>query len=255
MEALADAVSARVMPQVNSAIVRSKRALPEEIEARCVGSVVLLLDKRGGVGVGCAIFLSATTAVTCHHNVAGFEGRDIHGVLDDGTRLVLRVQQAEDDEKALDICALVVHGPDPRTEKLFVELSESVPRRGESAVVLSFQIGIHEDLDDSFAVSVGFVVSSVVKVSKHHLLLHSATFRGDSGAAVVLSDGKLVAMNIAGVNAAKERLREREDAEEDEAVKARLVAVEQSVDSLVADLAQGSVAVRAAAFKHLVHVA
>jgi S1-C subfamily serine protease len=202
------------------------------------------------VGVGCAIFISPTVAVTCFHNVEGHQGEVIPGMLEDGTRVNFKVREPSTDDKALDIVSLEVHGEDARPVKHFLPLSMTALFRGQPAVVLSFQVAIQEELENSFSLGVGFVTSTVFKASKHHVLLQTATFRGDSGAAVVLADGKLIAMNVAGINAARERLKHWEDVEEDEGVKLRLTDVKASVDSLVGDLAQGSLAVRSSAFAH-----
>ncbi len=120
--------------------------------------------------------------------------------------------------------------------------------------MLSFQAAVQAELDASFAIAISFVKAAVSKTSKQHMLLQTATFRGDSGAAIVLADGKLVGMSIAGINAAKERIRCLVEVETTEAgnsnAELRLLAIEKSVDSLVGNLAQGSMAVLAGAFVH-----
>jgi hypothetical protein len=82
---------------------------------------MLLLDEHD-LGVGCAIFVSPTTAVTCFHNVKGYEGDRIEGVLDDGTRLTLKMREVSDDDKALDVAALDIVGKDKRkrTRSIFL---------------------------------------------------------------------------------------------------------------------------------------
>lgn len=238
------------MPKVKEAIAEAKRPITEAMETVCAASVVSLLDEHDS-GIGCAIFISNTVAVTCHHNIQGYETQPIHGLMEDGSRVSFRVRPSTDEDVAMDVAALDID-TDGRTSRHYLVLSSSPLRRGLEVAVLSFQSKIQEDLEDSFGVSVGFVKASVYKASSRHVLLQAPTFRGDSGAAVVLQDGKLVAMNVAGVNAAKERLQQLDLIASGTKLQRRLEAVEKSVDSLVGDLAQGSIAVLASTFAHFV---
>ena len=83
-----------------------------------------------------------------------------------------------------------------------------------------------------------------IKVSPHdhHLFYSCPTFRGDSGAALLLKDGQLVGLHTEVVNS----LRERSDRER---VVDGLSEVEESLDAVVSGgLGQGCVAVLASVF-------
>ena len=59
---------------------------------------------------------------------------------------------------------------------------------------------------------------------------------GDSGAALILSDGRLIGMHTEGVNHMRERIRQAETVED------RLSSVEQSLDTAIESVAQGAIA-------------
>lgn len=118
----------------------------------------------------------------------------------------------------------------------------SHPLRGSNLVLASFRIGIAE-YAPLFSQRLGFasVMSITVSPHDHHLFYSCPTFRGDSGAALLLKDGQLVGLHTEVVNSLRERLdRER--------VVDRLSEVE-SLDAVVSGgLGQGCVAVLASVF-------
>ena len=59
---------------------------------------------------------------------------------------------------------------------------------------------------------------------------------GDSGAALILSSGRVIGMHTEGVNHMRERKRQAETTEE------RLTSVEQSLDTAIESVAQGAIA-------------
>ncbi len=225
------------------------RGITDEAKKLCFKCVVVLLDDANS-RIGCAVFITPNTAITCYHNVEGFTTTPVRAMTEAGDVIKFSVLPASESDIALDIAGLRAV-EDSREEKAYLPLSSAIPTHGESVSVLGFQIGIEEDLEESFHFTIGLVKSSIAKWKTNHLLLFAATFRGDSGAAVVLVDGALIAMNVAGVNEAKERLVRAEVGIDDEdTLLARLKNVEDSIDSLTSGLAQGSVCVRATAFAH-----
>ena len=77
-----------------------------------------------------------------------------------------------------------------------------------------------------------------IKLSRNgqHLVYECACAPGDSGAALILSSGKVIGMHTEGVNHMRERKRQAQTVEE------RLSSVEQSLDSAVESVAQGAIA-------------
>ena len=78
---------------------------------------------------------------------------------------------------------------------------------------------------------------------KNHATYTAPTWSGDSGAALVMKNGKVVGIHVEGVNAAKELIAQKESVDE------RLTDVELSLASLVKNTAAGAVALLAAAFR------
>ena len=90
--------------------------------------------------------------------------------------------------------------------------------------------------------------ASIFNVSKrkHHAIYTAPTWSGDSGAALVLKNGKVVGIHVEGVNAAKELIAQKESVDE------RLTDVELSLASLVKSTATGAVALLSTAFRDAV---
>lgn len=170
--------------------------------------------------------------------------------MDDGARVTFRQRAPTDEDTALDTAVLDVE-TDSRVQKQFLELDVSPLKRGMDLAVVGFQ---SKRRADSLRISVGMVRASVLKSSARHLLMPESTFQGAQGAAVVLLDDKLVAMNMAGINLAKDRLKAPFKApgtiNETTPLQHRTSVLRHSVDSLVGDLAQGSLAVLASTFAH-----
>jgi hypothetical protein len=95
-----------------------------------------------------------------------------------------------------------------------------------------------EDLKENhFSLSLGLMKATITKVSKNHIVYQLVTYAGDSGAAVAINGGHVVAIHVDGVNEAKERIRHKIDVED------RLEAAEASIDALISDVtvAQGCI--------------
>ena len=127
----------------------------------------------------------------------------------------------------------------------FIALTDSNNLRGRHLVLASFRIGIAE-YAPMFERRLGFCPASGVTTSPHghHLFYICTTFAGDSGAALLLKDGKLVGLHVEIANVARERL---ESMKTD--LKGRLGQVEESLDAIVSGgFGQGAVAVLGNAF-------
>ena len=127
----------------------------------------------------------------------------------------------------------------------FTALTDSSNLRGTQLVLASFRIGIAE-YAPMFDRRLGFCPASGVTTSPHghHLFYICTTFAGDSGAALLLKDGKLVGIHLEIANAARERL-ERMKTD----LSGRLGQVEESLDALVSGgFGQGAVAILGNAF-------
>ena len=176
--------------------------------------------------IGVCFFIKENLVVTAERNLSENQTEIICRI--NGENVILNVSKRC---KKYDIAFLTSVNSYP-----FLKLSIDAPPRGTKAVVAAYQIGIQEDLDDSFGdISFGVSDATIVKVSKHHVVYSAVTFNGDSGAAVTLNHGEVVAIHLEGVNQAKERYRKSKDLEE------RLDEVENSVDLLVRSLSNGSV--------------
>jgi V8-like Glu-specific endopeptidase len=90
----------------------------------------------------------------------------------------------------------------------------------------------------------GVMPANAVKLSRemHHLLYTSNTWPGDSGGALVMYNGELVALHLAGVNALKEQLERKRGLQE------RISAVEESLESAARSMANGCIALLAHVF-------
>lgn len=89
-----------------------------------------------------------------------------------------------------------------------------------------------------FSRRLGFTKATTIVLSEHerHLFYHCPTFAGDSGAALIVENGRLVGIHQEGINQLRARL-EREEVED------RLKEVEGSVDQILrGGLSQGSMA-------------
>ena len=116
---------------------------------------------------------------------------------------------------------------------------------GTNLVLGSFRIGVSNHTSE-FSRRLGFMTVEAILCSLHgHLLAFScATFAGKPGAALLLSNGRLVGLHVAAVNALQKRIWRKK-------VVGRLEEVEHSLDAIVSgNLVQISIAVVASVFAH-----
>jgi hypothetical protein len=129
-----------------------------------------------------------------------------------------------------------------RQEKKWLELSQCPPSVGGNVVLAGFQIGIHEEIKDTFNLRLGVNATNIISCSAHHLLYSTTSFEGDSGSALALRNGKVVGIHQETVNQHKRRT--SIDTPED-----RLKAVEDSVDSLIRSASEGQIGLQAVAIR------
>lgn len=241
--------------KIDEKVAAARRCISPEAEERCSLSACALVNGKTAKAkqIGVAFAISETRAVTAHHVVAPFIASGkffLYGFTERDERVKFRILPPADADTALDVCALSIE-EDGRKKRSFVELTTTIPGRGSRVAVVGFQLALQEHIADTFPLKLGIMEGTVSKASSNHVLLQTVTFSGDSGAAMMLFDGKMFAMNVEGVNAAKERLQHKSMTVSKPSLKARVTAVEGSVDSLVADTQAGSIGVLAKCVCHV----
>lgn len=222
------------------------------------GSVFLLLSQNSGSGMstssgnvgsldgracaGVGVCVSARRAVTAVHNLAGFETGDTVKVRFPGDAKGKWQLTVEVIERELDFAVLTTTGQFSKHVPLYKGPSTSLV--GQRMALCAFQPGIHEELPEWSAGSVGVMPATGVKLSRepHHLLYASDTWPGDSGGALVMYSGELVGLHLFGVNAWKEQPQQRHSLDE------RVTAVEESLESAARSVASGCIALLAHVF-------
>jgi len=124
----------------------------------------------------------------------------------------------------------------------------SVPEEGYECVLAAYQVSLVTQLQPDITTrhSLGIIRASLTRVHTRHIVYECPSFAGDSGGALVFSDGAVVGMHIETVNQAAERLGHSTS------IGARLDDVERSVDSMIRNLSSGCIGVKAATFAKLV---
>ena len=108
----------------------------------------------------------------------------------------------------------------------------------EDLVLTGYRIGTEEHAPH-FSRRLGFTRASSIVFSSHrrHLFYQCPTYAGDSGAALLLKDGRLIGIHQATVNALKERL------DQAKTINGCVTASEESIDQIISgSLAQGGCA-------------
>lgn len=210
----------------------------------CVKESVFLLmeEEESTTGVGVGVFFARNFAVTADHNLRKFPddqpGTSVY-VECNGKPITLSV--CERDEK-LDYALLKFDGTHTYLEPYTGSPSTLMSRQ---VALCAFQIGITEYLTEFQTNDVGVMPASIVKVSRqgHHLVLKSDTWPGDSGGAVVLHNGCLVGIHLAGVNALREKI--KHEALDEATWRAE---VASSLESAANSVATGCIALYVGAF-------
>jgi hypothetical protein len=261
----ADVVGVRAdVVGVREEVKSGRLIVSNDAQLMCSSCVVMLTDgedETTSQKIGCAVFISPTTAITAFHVVDDDETNthltEVFGITETRERIKFEVIHTTAEDAALDIVALRTKS-DARPDKPYMKIVARDPQRAEPVGVICYQIGVHEDLagfSESFKLNIGVMQAYITKVSVNHIFMQTATFAGDSGAGVVLHDGQLVAMHLEGVNEARERIgRKKVIGSSKPGMMTALNNVCDSVDSLTKGLSQGSVAVRASVFQHLINL-
>lgn len=127
-----------------------------------------------------------------------------------------------------------------------LQIHTTTPMPGTECMLASFQFSLTELFPDETSHSVGIFRGIVVKLHPHHLCYDCPSFSGDSGGAVILSNGGIIGMHIETVNQARERLRQASVGSN------KLHDIDQSVESLIRSISSGSIGLNASFFAHMV---
>lgn len=187
-----------------------------------------------GSYVGVAVFVGGSRAITVDHNLGDAAvGSSLH-LYNPSERKGLQVRVAARSAE-FDYAVLEYGGTYPHHLQLYTGSPGDL--RGLRLALCAFQLGIQEEVPE-FAISMGVMSAAGVKLSKreHHLIYTSETWPGDSGAALVMRDGQLVGLHVAGVNALCESFDRKCDLEE------RLSVVEESLEQAARSVATGCIA-------------
>ncbi len=166
----------------------------------------------GYSSVGVGMFVTESKAVTAAHNLSPDqrEGSPVSVVLPEAEEeLLLKVLVRDDD---LDVAVLKYAGQHEHLDVYKGPISTLV---GQRLCLCTFILGIEEELDE-FSRSVAVLAAYVNKESKHgnHFVYQCSTWPGDSGAALVMRNGELVGVHVAGVNSLKEKVEKKHSVEE-----------------------------------------
>lgn len=219
--------------------------VPPDILAHVKASVFLLMESEtSNLAVGVGVFFASDLAVTADHNLEElFKGKEsmpykyVHAECQ-GQKIVLSVQ---DRFSKMDYALLKFEGTHSYLEVYTKPPDTLLTRR---VALCAFQIGISDHLHEFDPNDLGIMPASVVKVSKHahHLVIQSDTWPGDSGAALVLHDGCLIGIHLAGVNSLREKF-DQSKVDSD-----RLSELEASLADAAQSVATGCVALYCAVF-------
>ena len=183
--------------------------------------------------VGVGVFITKRKAVTAKHNlgVAGLGLKVLAKLYDSSTIEMTVLSLGEDFDYAV-----LLSGKEHETH---LELYNGNFERlaGTELVLCSFLLAIKEQLSE-FSLRLKVMKVSVMGLSghKHHILYGTTAFPGDSGAGLVVWDGKLVGIHLDSVNT----LQEKYD-RDDEDLNVRMGVVEDSLENLACSVSDGFV--------------
>ena len=111
-------------------------------------------------------------------------------------------------DEHLDYCILEIIGDHTLfTEWLETDASPNHLTLTTPVFLAAYQIGIQERLDEyEMGVTLGITSGTIVRRGNRHVVHSCASFKGDSGGAIVISNGKLIGLHMAAVNETKELL-------------------------------------------------
>jgi len=137
-------IAAKVEAAMDARIEATRRCISPEADARCSHAACVLTDGEtpADTHIGVAIAVSGSRAVTAYHVVAPLLAsgrRVVYGFTERRERIKLRIVPPSDDDKAVDVCALAIER-DERARPAFLELTSAVPARGNSIVVIGYNV-------------------------------------------------------------------------------------------------------------------
>lgn len=230
---------------------KRRNILGDGVLARLKASVFLLTDNNrqdgNPIGVGFCIGHNKK-AVTARHNLPanvrlGSRIRGFFGPPHTGNSLTMEITYLS---VPLDLIILTIEHATFAHQSL--EIDPIGPEEGDECVLAAFQISLVQQLqpDVANAHAVGICRASIMRIHQRHLVYECPSFAGDSGGALIFSDGVVIGMHIETVNQALERLGRTNS------ISDRLDDVERSVDSMIQGLSSGNIGVKSTLFANLV---
>ena len=189
--------------------------MSEEVIAKVENSVCVLIEEGENFGSGFAVSNSRVYTAAHHWEEADGEGATyfevavgdkvecIHGKPSANKRYNLQVVKLDEH---LDYCILEIIGDHTFTEWLETDVSPNL-KLTTPVFLASYQIGIQKQLDDyNMGVSLGIANGIILRRSNRHMVHSCAAFKGDSGGAIVISNGKVIGLHVASVTEAQHML-------------------------------------------------
>ena len=188
--------------------------LSEEIISKLENSVCVLMERGKHFGYGFAVSDSHVYTAAHHWEEEGEEGATyfvvnvgdnvecIHGKPSSNKRYALQVVKID---KQLDYCILERTGDNSFPQWLETDVSPAL-KLTTPVFLAAYQIGIQDQLDHDYSinVSLGIATGAVVRRSGRHMVHSCPSFKGDSGGAIVIGNGKVIALHVAAVSEAKQ---------------------------------------------------
>lgn len=192
--------------------------------------------------MGVGVFVTDTRAVTVSHTLGDAAVGSSLDIYIPVQQRELQVSVVARDEE-FDYAVLECEGTYPHHLQLYSGSLDALS--GEPMAFCEFSFGRCEDQPD-FASGMGVMHAEGLKLSKsrQHLIFKSEVWTGDSLAALLMYEGQLVGLHVAGVNWLRESLKHKQN------LKERLSDVEESLEEAVRSVRTGWVAVLAQAFAH-----
>ena len=189
--------------------------LSEEVIARIENSVCVLVEDGKNFGSGFAVSSKRVLAAAHHWEegddedatrfavAVGDQVQCIHGKPSDNKRYNLQVVKLD---QHLGYCILELIGDSTLSEWLETDVSPNL-RLTTPVFLAAYQIGIQQHLETyNMGVSLGIANGIIMRRSNRHMLHSCSAFKGDSGGAIVISNGKVIGLHVASVNEAKKLL-------------------------------------------------
>lgn len=208
-------------------------ALDDRVLEAIERSLFFLSVNQDGDPLGACFFVSPTHAVTCAHLISRQRvGREVFAKNDSNESLKLRVSEKNVES---DYAILGIVGTSRREMYLSLADTRANPvKMTDVCYVASYNLALRES-DPRFDLRRKITTGSVVCTTANHIWYSNPMFGGDSGAAVAIRDGTVIAMHQEMANEYAERIRRAKD------TNARLTAVEESVDRLIQGSSYGYV--------------